>query len=152
MWKKTFALALELPFDADEITIWTKIVKRHPKYTEFFITASTTIDIIKLPYIGYSLSKWFKNNLESLTDELIKNFSVVLLEYVKEFRRRVIREYASSTSEDKAIFSENYLKYKEKIKAMEIEHDSIRQSYEFFVKLDKEMEEIDLKEEENDLE
>ena len=140
-WTKTLALAIELPFNADENQIWEKLVNRHPKYTEFFITATTTIDINKIPYIGYSMLRWFDNQ-ENIEKKLRQNFETVHIEFIHEFRRRMIAEISSFNPEALSNFTEKYEKYKNKLHSMNDPHDVFKKFIDFFNDVDIELEEI----------
>ena len=58
-WVATLSLALEIPFDSTEDSLWSTLLAKHVKFTEIFITTLTTIDIVRLPFIDYSFIKWF---------------------------------------------------------------------------------------------
>ena len=82
-WIKTLILALEIPFDSEEGKIWSKIVSNHPKYTDLFLTSLSTVDIIKFPYIGFSLQKWFINETKNEENLYLNNYIGVMIKIEK---------------------------------------------------------------------
>ena len=146
-WASTLSLALEIPFDSTEETLWSNLFTKQTKFTEIFITTLTTIDIVRLPFIDYSFIKWFthqaKNNEESI-------FLTIQSHFQAHLRKRVMQELLSLQVSDKEQFLTNLSKLNQKIDDLsqkKQELTSLKTIASFLQNLDLEIKELE--EEEN---
>lgn len=88
-WRKTIALALEMPFDTEKEDLWEKLIHTHPKFTAFFLNALGTIELKDIQKIGVSMLKWY--NKKDSIDE--RRFEAVQQSFTEELAKRVVQEY-----------------------------------------------------------
>ncbi len=110
-WVTTLSLALEIPFDSTENTLWSTLQAKHVKFTDIFITTLTTIDIVRLPFIDFSFIKWFTHNSKS-TQETV--FMTIQANFQVHLRKRIQQELLALQESDKEQFLSNLSKLKQK--------------------------------------
>ena len=114
-WMSTLSLALEIPFDSSEASIWTKVFEKYSKFSDIFITTLITIDIIRLPFINYSFIKFYYHLETENRTKYEKVFLLLLNEFNIHIKQRINSEFLDLEKTDKKQFKENLNKLQEKI-------------------------------------
>lgn len=116
----TLSLALEIPFDSKEEKIWSKLFEKYAKFGDIVITALTTIDIVRLPFINYSLIKYF-SNLEELKKKNQQNiFNSLQSEFQTHIKQRISHELLDLQQTDQEQFNANLSKLLTKVSELQI--------------------------------
>ena len=119
-WMSTLSLALEIPFDSNEVSIWTKVFEKYSKFSDIFVTTLTTIDIIRLPFINYSFIKFYYHLETANRTKYEKVFLLLLNEFNIHMKQRINSEFLDLEQTDKKQFKTNLTKLQEKI--TELQH------------------------------
>ena len=114
-WISTLNLALELPFDANEDAIWSKLLAEQTKFGDVFISTLSTIDIVRMPFIDYSFVKWIYKSNNYLNEISKKKFQIIQNEFQSNLRKRIQAELLGLTEIDRAQFKDNLTKLNDKI-------------------------------------
>lgn len=144
-WVPTLSLALEIPFDSSEDSLWSALFTKHQRFTEIFITTLTTIDIVRLPFIDYSFIKWFTHQNDPTKEPIFMNIQA---HFQAQIRRRVNQELLSLQESDKDRFLENLTKLGQKVNNLKTKHQSLNSLTtiaSFLLDLDKEIKELEEK-------
>ncbi len=115
-WMITLSLALEIPFDSNEQSIWSKLFVNFSKFGDIFITTLLTIDIVRLPFIDYSLIKYYNNydlNTKSKYETIFKTLQVAFQIHMKQ---RITSEVLDLEETDNEQLKINLDKLHDKIK------------------------------------
>ena len=122
-WMVTFSLALEIPFDSDEERIWSKLIEKFSKFGDIFISTLYTIDIVRLPFIDYSLIKFYNNydtNTKSKQENIFKSLQGAFQTYM---RQRIISEILDLEERDNEQLKLNLNRLNDKIKEMSLKQN-----------------------------
>ena len=145
-WMKTLSLALETPFDSNEETIWSKLFDKYNKFGEVFISSLSTIDIVRLPFIEYSIIKYYFNKDSHYQNMLEKVYLAIQNEFQIHMRQRAIAEILDLQKEDNTKFKDNLDKLKEKISDLSLkytENNKLPKISEFLANLKQEIKELE---------
>lgn len=121
-WMTTLSLALEIPFDSNEEKLWSKLFEEFTKFGDIFITTLSTIDIVRLPFIDYSLVKFYNNydtNTKSKQENVFKSLQGAFQIYM---RQRAMSEILDLQETDVKQFKMNLNKLHDKINELSLKH------------------------------
>ena len=150
---KTFSLALEIQFESNEETIWSKLFTNYTKFGEVFISSLFTIDIVRLPFIDYSIIKYYLNKDSQYQKNLEKVYLAIQNEFQFHIRQRALDEILDLQHEDNTKFKDNLEKLQEKISDLSRkypENSKLAKIIEFLAKLKQEIKELEEKSEEKE--
>ena len=121
----TLSLAFELPFESNEDKIWSKLFDKYAKFGEVFISSLFTIDIVRLPFIDYSMIKFYFNKDSQYQDKLGQVYFAIQNEFQIHMRQRVVAEILDLQQEDNTKFKENLDKLQEKVSDLSLKYSKI---------------------------
>lgn len=155
-WMTTLSLAFEIPFESNEESIWSKLFDEFTKFGNVFISSLLTIDIVRLPFIDYSMIKFYFSKNSQYQNKLEPVYLTVQNEFQIHLKQRVLTEILDLGEEDNIKFKKNLDKLQEKISDLNVkysENNKLPKVSEFLTNLKKELKELEEKpsEEESEL-